>query len=205
LQLFTQPYAIQTAPYIARRHTGYVENNTSTLTRHLPEKEEFTMKTKTSISRLLAISALALGISMAVPVTAFAGNRDQCGRGAADRGAMEMHHGRGIPDLRGIDLSAAQVAQLSSLREEQRKIFREKGPALREQRDALHKLVMSDAYTPAAAAQLIAKIDTAQGEMGKLHAEQANKLYTLLTPEQRTRLQQNELMGHRPMGRGDRG
>jgi Spy/CpxP family protein refolding chaperone len=161
------------------------------------------MKTKTNISRLLAVSAVALGISMSVP--AFAGNHDQGGRGGADRAGMEMHHGRGMPDLRGIDLSAAQLAQLSSMRDEQRKQGREKGLALRDQRDALHKLVMSDAYTPAAAADLIAKIEGAQSEMAKLHAEQGNALYKLLTPEQRTRLQQNELIGHRSTKHGDRG
>lgn len=154
------------------------------------------MKNRITISRFLAISTLALGITLSAPMTAFAGGHD--------RGGMEMNHGRGMPDLRGIDLSAAQVVQLSSLRDEQKKIGREKGQALRDQHDALRKLVMSDAYTPAAAADLIARIGTAQSEMAKLHAEQGNKLYKLLTPEQRTKLQQNELMGHRPMGRGDR-
>jgi Spy/CpxP family protein refolding chaperone len=160
------------------------------------------MKTKTNITRFLAISTLALGISMAAPAIAFAGGHGD--RDGQQHSGMTMHHGRGMPDLRGIDLSAAQVAALSSLRDEQKKLSREKGLALRDQHDALQKLVMSDAYTPAAAAQIIDKIGAAQGEMAKLHAEQGNKLYKLLTPEQRTRLQQNELMGHRPTERGNK-
>lgn len=160
------------------------------------------MKTNISISRFIAISALAL----ALPMTAFAvgaGNdRGACGK--PERPGIEMHQRQGMPDLRGIDLSAAQVSQLSTLRDEQRKLFSEKGLALREQHDALHKLVMSEAYTPAAAAEIIARIGAAQSEMAKFHAEQGNKLYKILTPEQRTRMQQNELTGRGPMGHGHR-
>ena len=153
------------------------------------------MKTKLTISRFVAVSALALGLSMAAP--AFAASH--CG---PDRGAMQMHHGRGMPNLNGIDLSAAQVAQLGKLREEARKQMREQGLALRDQHDALRKLTMSEAYTPAAAAEIIAKITTAQSEMAKRRAEQGNQLYQLLTPEQRTKMQQNELTGQRPAARG---
>lgn len=160
------------------------------------------MNTQTTISRFVAISALALGICVATPV--FAGAQNQCERGSRDRGAMEMHHRGGFGDLRGIDLSAEQVAQLGKLREEEKKQLREKGQSLRDQHDALRKLVMSEAYTPAASADLIAKITAAQSEMAKLHAEQGNKLYQLLTPEQRTKLQQNELTGHRPMERANK-
>ncbi len=159
------------------------------------------MKTNISISRFLAISTLAL----ALPLSAFAvGQRgDMNGHSSHGRSGAEMHQRQGMPDLRGIDLSAAQVSQLSALRDEQRKAFAEKGPAMRVQRDALRKLVMSDAYTPAAAAEIIAKIGATQSEMAKLHAEQANALYKILTPEQRTRMLQNELtgggsMGHKP-------
>ena len=160
------------------------------------------MKTNISISRFIAISSLAL----ALPLSAFAigqGN-DRGGFSRHERPGVEMHQRQGMPDLRGIDLSAAQVSQLSALRDEQRKLFSDKGQAVREQHDALHKLVMSEAYTPAAAAEIIARIGATQSEMAKLHAEQGNKLYKILTPEQRTRLQQNELMGRGPMGHGHR-
>ena len=157
------------------------------------------MKTNLSVSRFLAVSALAL----ALPMSAFAyghGDRNTCG--GQNRGGMEMHQRQGMGDLRGIDLTSAQVGQLSALRDEQRKVFTEKAQALRDQHDALRKLTMSDTYTPAAAAEIIAKISTAQTEMAKLHAEQANKLYKILTPEQRTKMQQNELTGSGPMGHG---
>ena len=51
-------------------------------------------------------------------------------------------------------------------------------------------------------AEIIAKITSAQSEMAKQRAEQGNQLYKLLTPEQRTKMQQNELTGQRPAGRG---
>ena len=160
------------------------------------------MNTKTTISRFVAVSALALGICVATP--AFAGAQSQCARGPNDRPPMVAHHGGTFGDLRGIDLSAEQVAQLGKLREEARKQMREQGLALHDQHLALRKLVMSDAYTPAASAELIAKISAAQSEMAKLHAEQGNKVYQLLTPEQRTKVQQNELTGGRPSGRGNK-
>ena len=158
------------------------------------------MKTKISISRFLAVSTLAL----ALPLSAFAYGQggDMNGRGNHGRSGAEMHQHQGMPDLRGIDLTSAQVSQLSALRDEQRKAFTDKSPAMREQHEALHKLVMSDAYTPAAAAEIIAKITAAQSDMAKLHAEQANKIYKILTPEQRTKMQQNELTGRGSMGHG---
>ena len=161
------------------------------------------MNTKTTISRFVAVSALALGICVATP--AFASAQNQCVRGPNDRPPMAAHHRGGMfGDLRGIDLSAEQIAQLGKLREEARKQMREQGLALHDQHLALRKLVMSDAYTPAASAELIAKISAAQSEMAKMHAEQGNKVYQLLTPEQRTKVQQNELTGGRSGGRGNK-
>lgn len=155
---------------------------------------------KTNISRFIAVSALALTL----PMTALAFGRDNhhSERGGDNRPGYEMRSGHGMASLRGIDLSAAQVTQLSALRDEQKKTFTDKGQGMRDQHDALHKLVMSDAYTPAAAAEIIAKISTAQNEMAKLRAEQGNKLYKILTPEQRTKMQQNELTGRGSMGHG---
>ncbi len=159
------------------------------------------MKTKSKISRFLAISALALTI----PMTAFAYGNDHGGRDGRGRSGSDMQQRQGMADLRGIDLNAAQTAQLTSLREEQKKLSTERNKALRDQRDALHKLVLSEAYTPTAAAEIIIKMGVAQTEMAKVHAEQSNKLYKLLTPEQRTKLQQNELMSQKSSGRGRKG
>ena len=158
------------------------------------------MKTDMSLSRFLAVGALAL----ALPLSAIAAgnNMDRGGRGDHHRGGYSMQQGPAFASLRGIDLTGPQVTQLTAMRDEQKKLFTEKHLALREQHDALHKLVMSDAYTPAAAAEIINKIGSAQTEMAKLRAEQGNKIYKLLTPEQRTKMQQNELVGNGPMGRG---
>ena len=152
------------------------------------------MKTPTTVSRLLAVSAVAFGIA----TSAMAAGPDHCGRGPDGRAPFGMHHRGGYTDLRGIDLSADQVTELSRLRDEEQKQMRDKVQALRDQHDALHKLVQSDAYTPAAAGEIIARISAAQGEMAGLHADQANRIYKLLTPAQRTKVQQNELVGARP-------
>ena len=158
------------------------------------------MKTNANLTRFLAISALAL----ALPLSAMADGRDRnrCERGDDKRPPMEMRHKGGMPNLRGIDLSAEQISALSKLRDEQRKAFMEKGQAMRDQQDALRKLTMSDAYTKEAAANLIDKISVAQTEMATLRAEQDNQLYKILTPEQRTKMQQNELIGGGSMRHG---
>ncbi|MEO8411806.1 MAG: Spy/CpxP family protein refolding chaperone [Propionivibrio sp.] len=162
------------------------------------------MKTNFNVPRFLAISTLAL----ALPLTAVAGGRHDGRWGDNDcdrRPAMEMRHQGGMAGLRGIDLTAEQVSALTKLRDEARKTFGEKRLALREQHTALHNLVMSDAYTPAAAAEIIAKITAAQSEMAQMRADQGNKVYQLLTPEQRTKMQQNDLMGRGSMGRSGKG
>ena len=158
------------------------------------------MKNPMTLRRFLAVSAIALGVS----TSALAAAPERGAREQNDRPAMEMHHRGGYVDLRGVDLSAEQLAQLGKLREEEKKALREQGMTLRDQHDALHQLVMSDAYTPAAAAEIIAKISNAQSEIARLHADQGNKLYKLLTPEQRNRWQQNELTGGHAMRRGGR-
>lgn len=163
--------------------------------------KEIIMKTKSKISRFLAISTLALTI----PMTAFAYSNDHGGRDGRGRPGSDMNQRQGMADLRGIDLDTAQIAQLTSLREEQRKLSTEKNKVLRDQRNALHKLVLSETYSPTAAAEIITIMGGTRTEMAMLDAEQSNKRYKLLTPEQRTKLQQNELMGQGTMGRGRKG
>ena len=156
------------------------------------------MTSNLTISRFLAISTLAL----ALPMTALAKSNDSDRCAAHNRQNVEIHHGHGMPELRGIDLTAAQVAKLTELRDAQRKTFADNAALLHEQHDALNKFVMSEAYTPEAAREIIAKIGAVQSEMARLHAEQSHKLYEILTAEQRTRLQQNELMSPRMKGHG---
>ena len=156
------------------------------------------MTSNQTISRFLAISTLAL----ALPMTALAKGNDSDRCAAHNRQNVEIHHGHGMPELRGIDLTAAQVAKLTELRDAQRKTFADNAALLHEQHDALNKFVMSEAYTPEAAREIIAKIGAVQSEMARLHAEQSHKLYEILTPEQRTRLQQNKLMSPRMKGHG---
>ena len=156
------------------------------------------MTSNLTISRFLAISTLAL----ALPMTALAKGNDSDRCAAHNRQNVEIHHGHGMPELRGIDLTAAQVAKLTELRDAQHKTFADNAALLHEQHDALNKFVMSEAYTPEAAREIIAKIGAVQSEMARLHAEQSHKLYEILTAEQRTRLQQNELMSPRMKGHG---
>lgn len=163
--------------------------------------KEIIMKTKSKISRFLAISTLVLSI----PMTAFAYGNDHGGRDGRGGSGSATYHGQGMTSLRGIDLNTAQTAQLTNLREEQKKLSTEMNKALHDQRDALHKLVLSETYTPTAAAEIITKMGGTRTEMAMLDAEQNNKRYKLLTPEQRTKLQQNELMGQGMRGRGRKG
>ena len=146
-------------------------------------------------SRFIAVSALAL----ALPLSALA---HEHGGGMHEHFASAHCQDAGMAGLRGIDLSAAQLSQLTALRDEQQKAIADNARLIYEQRLALHKLAASDSYTPAAAAEIVERIAAAEKEMAKLHAERTHRLYSLLTPEQRTRWQQNELLGAGPMRHG---
>ena len=150
------------------------------------------MQKNLTIPRFLAISMLAL----ALPLSAFAAEGEDRPEGCPKHHTHrhEMQYDAGLNELHGFDLSAAQVAQLAKLREEQSKTLAENARHLHERQHALNDLVMSESYTPDAAREIIAQIGAVQSEMAKLRAEQSHKVYELLTPAQRAWMRQHGVM-----------
>jgi len=156
-------------------------------------------------AKTIAFGALALGLTATSFAQGVDGSQPENGPapGEMHGGPHGMgHHKHGLPFMRGIDLTPAQSAQLKQMHQKQHEQAAAKHKALREQHQALAKLVMSDSYSPAKADKIIAQIGAIQADMERQRAESGHQLYQILTPEQRVKLQQNlakgEEMRHRP-------
>ena len=115
--------------------------------------------------------------------------RDHGSNDARDMGRGAMGGMPGLPMMRGLNLSEAQRTQLQGMMEVQRKAVTEKMQAVHDARIALARLSFSDAYNTKKAGELAATLTQKESELAKLMAEQGNKVYQLLTPEQRTQVQ----------------
>lgn len=147
-----------------------------------------------TIRRFLMTSAVAL----CLPLTSFAqeasapaeGNRPTMGR-QAGHGA----HGFERPDsllnpgvLRRLELTQVQRDEMKKIFEAGKDARRKQHEEIRASRQALRNLVLTGQYSAAKAKEL-ANVIAAQESAGILAmAEQGNKLFQILTPEQRAKL-----------------
>ncbi len=148
------------------------------------------------IRRFLCVSALAL----ALPLAAEAQESTQSAPAAAPapHGRMQFHgpaghHGMAeghefMSTLRGLKLSTEQRDKLRALMQEQRGAMQEKRDAVREARQTLHKLVTDGSYTPERASTIASEIGKRDAELALAMADTGNKVYQILTPEQRKQL-----------------
>jgi protein CpxP len=149
-----------------------------------------------AIFRFLAVSAFAL----AVPLSALADQGP--GRGPD-------HHGGRPPEamifhlLHGVDLSEPQRTQIKTLADAQREQMQTAMQSVHSQRQALRQLALSDKYDAAAVKAASEQLGRAEGDIARLAAEGVQKVYAVLTPEQRTSLQQR--MSQRDMHHDHRG
>jgi periplasmic protein CpxP/Spy len=135
------------------------------------------------IFRFLAMSAIALS----VPLSALAQQGPAlfpAGHEARSAHEMTLHM------LRGIDLTDAQRAQIKTIAESQREQIRSAMQNVHDQREALRVLALSDKYDAAAVAAKAEQLGRSEGEMARLVADGFQKVYTVLTPEQRQKIQQ---------------
>lgn len=161
--------------------------------------------TNIHLSRFLAVSALALAAPLSALAAASADSpqvpgRPDCymgdwgghghHRGHRDMGRDFGHGAPGMFMLRGLNLTDAQRTQLQKMMEEQRVALGDKMRAVQDTRTALHKLALSGDYTEQRASAMAATLAQQESDVARLMAEQGNKVYQLLTPEQRTQLQQ---------------
>lgn len=167
------------------------------------------------VARFLALSAVALSVPMTVLAAATDGATPDQSRPAASmddwggphhHGHHDRHGGRegfggpGMMMLHGLDLTEAQRTQVKTLMDAQRQAFADKAKAMHDARVELAKLAMSDAYNARKAGDLATSLAQKESDLAKLMAEQGNKVYQILTPEQRTKLQQrlDRFAEHRP-------
>ncbi|AIA46187.1 MULTISPECIES: ATP-independent periplasmic protein-refolding chaperone Spy [Serratia] len=137
------------------------------------------------LTALFIASTLALGSASA----AFAA--DTATAPAADAAPMKMMHhkgeGKGGP-FAGLNLTEQQRQQMRDIMKES---HQKRGPGMKEERQALHNLVASDSFDEAKAKAQIDAIGKAQSERMLARAKAENKMYNLLTPEQKKQYNEN--------------
>ena len=145
---------------------------------------------KNHVARFLIASSLALGIP-------FAAHAQAMPDGAHSQ--MSGRHGQGGPQrlLRRLDLTEAQRDQVF-------KIFHDQAPAMREQMKVarrasqeLRQASLSPSYDRARARQLADTQAKALSEVMLMRADNMSRVVALLTPDQRSKLQQLRERGQR--------
>lgn len=139
------------------------------------------------LTALFVASTLALGATSA----AFAA--DTATTTAAPAESKMMHH-KGKPGMhhdmmfKDLNLTDAQKTQIRDIMKSQRDNM--KRPSLDERR-AMHELVASDTFDKAKAEAQIDKMEAQHKEMALARLETQNKIYNILTPEQKKQFDAN--------------
>lgn len=140
---------------------------------------------------LLSVLMVSIGIA-ALPFAVQAGVAGGHCRGPAQHGfgpGMEFGmHGDGIPPLpflRDLNLTEGQRDQIFKIFHEQAPAVREKVKEIRKSHEELRALTFSAQYDEAKVKALAEQGAKAEAEMVQLRAANLNKVYQVLTPEQR--------------------
>ena len=152
------------------------------------------------LTALFVASTLALGATSA----AFAA--DTATTTAAPAESKMMHH-KGKPGMhhdmmfKDLNLTDAQKTQIRDIMKSQRDNM--KRPSLDERR-AMHELVASDTFDKAKAEAQIDKMEAQHKEMALARLETQNKIYNILTPEQKKQFNANfeKRLTERPAAKG---
>lgn len=135
------------------------------------------------LTALFVASTLALGSASA----AFAA--DTTTAPAAAPMKMMHHKGPGKEGpFAGLDLTEQQRQQMRDIMKES---HQKRGPGAKDERLALHNMVASDSFDEAKAKAQIDTISKAQSERMLERAKAENKMYNLLTPEQKKQYNEN--------------
>ncbi|CCJ79133.1 ATP-independent periplasmic protein-refolding chaperone Spy [Cronobacter muytjensii] len=90
--------------------------------------------------------------------------------------------------FQGLNLTDAQKQQIRDIRKAQREKFER--PSLEERR-AMHELIASDSFDKAKAEAQIDKMEAQHKARMLMHMETQNKIYNVLTPEQKKQFNAN--------------
>jgi Spy/CpxP family protein refolding chaperone len=141
---------------------------------------------KKMTSSLIIASVLALGaanLAHAVETTTT----------TAPENAPMMHH-KGKPGMhhdmmfKGLNLTDAQKQQIRTIMKEQHSKMQR--PSLDERR-AMHNLIASDSFDKAKAEEMVTKMEAQHKDMAVSRMETQNKIYNILTPEQKKQFNAN--------------
>lgn len=136
------------------------------------------------LTALFVASTLALGSAS----MAFAADTSAP---TADNAPMKMMHlngpGKGGP-FAGLNLTEQQRQQMRDI---MKQAHQKRGQGMKEERQALHNMVASDNFDEAKAKAQIDTISKAQSERMLERAKAENKMYNLLTPEQKKQYNEN--------------
>ena len=138
---------------------------------------------------LFVASTLALGATS----MAFAADTAATTAAAPAEGKMMMHHkGPGMHNemmmFKGLNLTDAQKQQIRDIMKSQRDQM--KRPPLEERR-AMHDIIASDSFDKAKAEAQIDKMAEQHKARMLAHLETQNKIYNILTPEQKKQFNAN--------------
>jgi Spy/CpxP family protein refolding chaperone len=142
---------------------------------------------KTVLAGLLAASSLALAIP-AAQAQPFEHGR-----------AMQSHQmrGGGMGMLRGLDLTEAQRDQIFKIFHDQAPAMRERMKATRAAREELRRQAAAQSFDSARVRQAADAVGKTHADAAYARAETMSRVLALLTPEQRTKLEQRRSHGPR--------
>ena len=134
------------------------------------------------IAAFLLASSAALGLAPASHA------QDMPGHG--------MHRGGPMMMLRGLDLTDAQRDQVFKIHHDQQPAVHEQMKQVRAAHETLMKLAAADNFDQAQARQAADAQAKALSTLALLRAQTAHQVRGILTPEQRTRLDQRSQQRH---------
>jgi Spy/CpxP family protein refolding chaperone len=132
--------------------------------------------TRKHAANVIVAGALALG-----------GARAALAQDGAMRGSMGMHGGHGMM-LRGLDLTEAQRDQIFKIHYDQMPAMREQMKQVRRAREELAQAAKADRFDEARARQAADALGKAVSAMAVMRAQTSSRVRAVLTPEQRSRL-----------------
>ena len=141
-----------------------------------------------------ALCAGGLGLAMGAQAQPTPGGND--GMQDPQHGGMHQRwggrHGGGgeMRGLRALDLTEAQRDQIFKIRHDQAPAFRDQMKKVRASHEELQKLALADKFDPAAARRAADSQAKAMSELAVMRAQTTNRVRAVLTPEQRTKLDQ---------------
>ena len=132
---------------------------------------------RSHIASFLLVSSVALGLTPAAQA-----------QGEPMHGGMAMHGGAPMMMLRGLNLTDAQRDQVFSIFHQQAPAFHEQMKQVRSARQALMQLAAADSFDDARARQAADAEAKALSGLALLRAQTVHRVREILTPEQRSRL-----------------